>query len=428
MNFVLLERLLEVDLTAPELGGKAVAEASLPEGHPVFKDHFPGYELVPGTLQTEMMAQCGGWWLAAESGFKSKSVLIRIEDALFREPVFPGEKVHVIAYPENVHDSRAAVKAEIRSIPEESGKPRKPEESQRESGRLKSRASLYYQRQEIQSFEAADSLRDWVHSTWKKLQGNDGLKDPSLAISEGAKESKSQKVQIGFCGVVPQTFQLSLSESVEDSTEPKLEEVKSLLKSPKAMKLMDRRARLLRVAAERSDISLLQSVVSDRRGLILDVGPHSVQRDPFEELFSSVNFASPEGESILQHEGGKVVSAIGDEMPPLWLLQHLPNMPAGNLAIELEISGPSQTMGMDQSLQLPYAEMLVSEAVAWLHEGKADVVLCGWSRVTPPSVVEEQGKKAGESDFALAVCLDRELVNSLGLNQGNRVLQRLGIL
>jgi len=84
-------------------GRSIEAEHVFDAGEDFFRDHFPGFPVVPGVLLTEMMGQTAALCLDAESRRtgRGKAMLAQIRTASFREWVRPGEK--------------ATVKAEIRS-------------------------------------------------------------------------------------------------------------------------------------------------------------------------------------------------------------------------------------------------------------------------------------------------------------------------
>lgn len=63
----------------------------------VFRDHFPGFPVVPGVLLTEMMAQAAGICLDAEDPARGKSMLAQIRAASFRRWVRPGEQAEIQA-------------------------------------------------------------------------------------------------------------------------------------------------------------------------------------------------------------------------------------------------------------------------------------------------------------------------------------------
>jgi 3-hydroxyacyl-[acyl-carrier-protein] dehydratase len=62
-----------------------------------FRDHFPGFPVVPGVLLTEMMAQTGGKCLDAERRARGKAMLAKILSASFRRWVRPGDALAIHA-------------------------------------------------------------------------------------------------------------------------------------------------------------------------------------------------------------------------------------------------------------------------------------------------------------------------------------------
>ena len=86
MRFVLVDRILEM---VPGQSIKALKHVDPDEEY--FKDHFPGFPIVPGVLLSEMMAQCAGKCLDAETLDRGKAMLARITRADFRHWVQPGQ-------------------------------------------------------------------------------------------------------------------------------------------------------------------------------------------------------------------------------------------------------------------------------------------------------------------------------------------------
>lgn len=92
MRFLLVDEILEL---APGSHIRAVKFIAPDEDY--FRDHFPGFPVVPGVLLTEMMAQAAGKCLAAEDLSRGRPMLARIKSASFREWVGPGKNVILVA-------------------------------------------------------------------------------------------------------------------------------------------------------------------------------------------------------------------------------------------------------------------------------------------------------------------------------------------
>ena len=92
MRFLLVDRILEL------IPGKAIhAEKFVAPEEDFFADHFPGFPVVPGVLQTEMMAQAAGKCLDAEDPARGKAMLARILSANFRGWVKPASVCEIFA-------------------------------------------------------------------------------------------------------------------------------------------------------------------------------------------------------------------------------------------------------------------------------------------------------------------------------------------
>jgi 3-hydroxyacyl-[acyl-carrier-protein] dehydratase len=92
VRFILVDRIL-----ALEPGKSIRAEKTLAPDEELFRDHFPGFPVVPGVLLTEMMAQAAGKCLDAERRSRGKPMLAQIRTASFREWVRPGETAEIVA-------------------------------------------------------------------------------------------------------------------------------------------------------------------------------------------------------------------------------------------------------------------------------------------------------------------------------------------
>ena len=103
MRFLLVDRIL-----ALEAGKSITAEKVLVSGEELFRDHFPGFPVVPGVLLTEMMAQAAGKCLNAERRPRGNAMLIEIRNARFREWARPDETIRLFAQIEQ-NQQRVAV-------------------------------------------------------------------------------------------------------------------------------------------------------------------------------------------------------------------------------------------------------------------------------------------------------------------------------
>ncbi len=97
-----VDRLTGLDL----LNGTILGVRRIPLEDPVFRGHFPGYPLYPGTFIVEMIGQLGlclRYFLAnntdrVDEGARPVAVRVtRILGALFLDPVLPGKEIHLLA-------------------------------------------------------------------------------------------------------------------------------------------------------------------------------------------------------------------------------------------------------------------------------------------------------------------------------------------
>src|SRR5437667_6694064 len=94
MRFVLIDRIDRLDL-----GVHAEGHTLIPPDAEYFRDHFPGYPIVPGVLVLESLAQLGGRLLEASvrkaTHKRILPVLAKVEQAKFLHPVRPGDRLDV---------------------------------------------------------------------------------------------------------------------------------------------------------------------------------------------------------------------------------------------------------------------------------------------------------------------------------------------
>jgi 3-hydroxyacyl-[acyl-carrier-protein] dehydratase len=69
----------------------AKAVKCLSAAEDLFRDHFPGHPVMPGSLILEGLAQAGGILAGEARGFQEKVVLAKISHARFEREALPGE-------------------------------------------------------------------------------------------------------------------------------------------------------------------------------------------------------------------------------------------------------------------------------------------------------------------------------------------------
>lgn len=87
--FLLVDRVLE-----REPGVRVVAEKLVSASEPYLQGHFPDRPLVPGVLMLEMLAQAGGFLEAEPLGGRA-IFLVGVQDARFKAPAFPGDRLRL---------------------------------------------------------------------------------------------------------------------------------------------------------------------------------------------------------------------------------------------------------------------------------------------------------------------------------------------
>ncbi len=93
--FLLVDRVIEV-----EPGKKLVAFKNVTINEDFFNGHFPGHPVMPGVLILEALAQACALLAYKSSGLDPASLVIylmAIDNAKFRKPVVPGDRLTLTA-------------------------------------------------------------------------------------------------------------------------------------------------------------------------------------------------------------------------------------------------------------------------------------------------------------------------------------------
>jgi 3-hydroxyacyl-[acyl-carrier-protein] dehydratase len=89
--FLLVDKITEVDYDK----GYIVGQKNMTMNELFFQGHFPNEPIMPGVLMIEALAQTGAVFIYLK-GFQNKSAyLLNINNAKFRNPVRPGDILHL---------------------------------------------------------------------------------------------------------------------------------------------------------------------------------------------------------------------------------------------------------------------------------------------------------------------------------------------
>lgn len=91
--FLMIDKVVDL---VPDESAVGIKNVSIDE--PFFQGHFPGHPVMPGVLLVEAMAQTAAVLVVATLGADSEGKLVyfmTIDNARFRKPVVPGDRVHV---------------------------------------------------------------------------------------------------------------------------------------------------------------------------------------------------------------------------------------------------------------------------------------------------------------------------------------------
>jgi 3-hydroxyacyl-[acyl-carrier-protein] dehydratase len=89
--FLLVDRVTEI-----EVGKKLVGYKNVTANEDFFNGHFPGHPVMPGVLILEALAQAAALLAFKSTSYSSDDVvvyLMAIDNAKFRKPVVPGDKL-----------------------------------------------------------------------------------------------------------------------------------------------------------------------------------------------------------------------------------------------------------------------------------------------------------------------------------------------
>ncbi|MBA4016408.1 MAG: beta-ketoacyl-[acyl-carrier-protein] synthase family protein [Pirellula sp.] len=158
-------------------------------------------------------------------------------------------------------------------------------------------------------------------------------------------------------------------------------EPKKYVRPRKSLKVMSRD---IQIAFSAADQALIQAGVSagtidgERFGVMF--GSDLIQPDP-EEVFLAYRACQTEGGFDFARWG----EASQRDIYPLWMLKHLPNMPACHIGIAFDARGPNNTVTLGEVS----SHAAMAEGARLIERGWADIVLTGGTgtRVHPTWIV-----------------------------------------
>lgn len=107
MRWILVDKMLEL-----EPGVKATGVRCFSRSEMFFMDHFPGFPIVPGVLQIEMIAQVGGRCIRAARP-DILTVLGSVQNSRFRKNITPGDRAVIKIEVTALRSSYSSVKGWI---------------------------------------------------------------------------------------------------------------------------------------------------------------------------------------------------------------------------------------------------------------------------------------------------------------------------
>ena len=112
MRWLWIDRFLEF---VPKQSARAVKNLSLAED--LFRDHLPGYPIMPASLMLEGLAQTGGILVGHANDFREKVVLAKIVSAKFTREALAGEVLVYDVTMLHLRPEGASVEGKIFSLP-----------------------------------------------------------------------------------------------------------------------------------------------------------------------------------------------------------------------------------------------------------------------------------------------------------------------
>lgn len=97
--FLLVDRIIAIDLER----GYILGQKNCTINEAFFQGHFPDAPIMPGVLILEALAQAGGVLVHLKGQMDKIAVLLNLNNAKFRQPVKPGDVLHL--HCEGIHFS-----------------------------------------------------------------------------------------------------------------------------------------------------------------------------------------------------------------------------------------------------------------------------------------------------------------------------------
>ncbi len=88
MTFLFIDRITELVRRT-----RITAYRNFSSGEDIFRDHFPGYPTVPGSLLLESLTQAATALIEASEGFRQKALPVLVERVKYRRRVKPGDRL-----------------------------------------------------------------------------------------------------------------------------------------------------------------------------------------------------------------------------------------------------------------------------------------------------------------------------------------------